>query len=205
MKYDFNKAFPYPVLTDYSDDFMDSAFQASADLTIDDGQVSVESIFQLSEENIIRLIDEKKAAYALLVTCNSTYFRKLFIAEKNEIHETLDNGRLHGKVELRPYVVITKDVLGFHSSNINPEYSDSRFDYPKGAVIALDQPVIYYIDQEDFKVFGSVVRLRADKNCKDDFRYTIEGDHIVISVSPAIKKMIDVSIFDAQKKEFIIL
>ena len=70
MKYDRNKAFPYPVLSGYSDDYTHAAFQASSEIRIDDisKKVVIDVIFDLSEQYISNLIDNGKAVFAIL-TC----------------------------------------------------------------------------------------------------------------------------------------
>ena len=75
MRYDEHKSFPYPVLRDGSEDYVDGAFQATLryGLSEDAQKIRLEATFKTSEASILKLLKAKKATFALLVDARETY------------------------------------------------------------------------------------------------------------------------------------
>lgn len=208
MKYDRNKSFPYPVLSDYSDDYINAAFQASQYLYVDSetGDVVLDVQFMLSEKAIDALVQQGKATYAVLVKCSKTYYRECFFSEGTELEVQIESGVLHGKVELSPYIIATSNLQGFTSPQFNSEYNQAYFDLPAGAVLALNEPDTYYVDQEDLKNIGSVLLLNGTEDQEQGFvSYSIDEDMISIDVSIFDKKRIDAARNETKLKGFILM
>ena len=68
------QSFPYPVLTNLEGpgaDYQDSAFQCSLQFSnsvSEDNTFEIEYIFMLSNEELLNLIEEEKASYAIEIS-----------------------------------------------------------------------------------------------------------------------------------------
>ncbi len=100
MKYDELKMFPYPVLRPESEDYLDSAFQATVryELTKKSSTVSIEARFSCSEDAILELIEGGNAAYSLLVDSRETFFREVITSTEETVRRRFNRGRLKGRV-----------------------------------------------------------------------------------------------------------
>ena len=63
MKFDRQKAFPYPVLRPESDDYLDCDFQATVDFSVDKDKIKANFIYAISSEEIINEIEKGNAEY----------------------------------------------------------------------------------------------------------------------------------------------
>ena len=201
MKFDKYKAFPYPVLRPNSDDYKESEFQATVDFTIVEKAIKAEIRFALSCEEIKNAIDLGVAEYICIVSCRDTYYQKIIKSNNATIDAEFDIGVLRGEVRVDPYVVATKNIPDFISSDINPEFGSGPFNFLEGDVLAQDETQVFYIDRDLFKSVTSVFDLVANKELQDDI-WTVSYDqnHIPIQVSLKLKESIDNARNDPKKR-----
>lgn len=196
MRYDEYKSFPYPVLRDGSEDYVDGAFQATPvySLSKNAEKIKLKTNFITSEPSIKKLLKVKKAKYALLVEARETYFRDLIITHKDHVTKEYSGGRIKGVVTLSPYIVAVGDIANFKSNKFNTEYAGRSFSIKKGDVIALDRPREFYVGQEVFAHIGTVFELvEEDGVAKGEIKLSLDHEKIKIRVSPDQKTMLDVA------------
>ncbi len=191
MKFDKNKAFPYPVLRPYNDDFVDREFQATADFEIEANTVTAEISYALSSEDIAELIKNNQAIYVSVISCRDTYFSVSIQTTEKQIRKEFDNGLFRGQVEIKSYILIIKE-LPLTSKEVHPDFGSGPFQYTKGDVIAQDETAVFYFDRDVFKPVSSVFDLVKREGLSGgswELRY--DQDHVQIEVSPAMKESID--------------
>lgn len=192
MKYDRQKAFPYPVLRPENDDYKDCAFQATVEFTVGKDNIKVNITYALSSNEILNEIEKGSATFTSIIACRDTYYRSVLSSRDKECESTFDIHQLRGEVKVDPYVFVKKNILEFKSADINPEFGSGPFKFFVGDVMAQDEPQIFYIDRDLFKPITSVFDL-VKKDDLTDGEWTIgfEEDHVHIEVGPAMKKAID--------------
>lgn len=191
MKFDKNKAFPYPVLRPYSDDFVDKEFQATSDFTIEGNTVTVEVNYVLSSKDIKKLITEKAAVYVSVIACRDTYFSVSMPSSETHIKRDFENNLLRGEVEIRSYIHIINDV-DFLSSEVHPEFGSEPIKYTVGDIIAQDETQSFYFERDLFKPISSVFDLvKRDTLIGGAWELKFDQDHVHIEVSPSMKESID--------------
>jgi hypothetical protein len=192
MKFDKNKAFPYPVLRPYSDDYIDVEFQATVEFMIGNGKIKVNVGFAISSEEIVNEIENGNAEYVALISCRDTYYQHVLSSEKRLAFAEFDKGELRGEVKVRPYVVVKNKINSFKSQDINPEFGDGPFIFEMGDILAQDETQVFYIDRDLFKPISSVFEL-VKKQEQPDGEWTVgfDEDHVQIELSPKTKELID--------------
>lgn len=206
MRYDENKSFPYPVLREGSEDYVEGAFQTTIKyaLTRDLRKIHLKASFLSSEPAIQKLLKTKKAKYCLLVESRDTYFRDLITTSKTHIEKEFAGAQIKGPVTILPYIVAVKDVKKFTSPNFNPEYSKKSFEIVSGDVLALDQPREFYVGQEVFAHIGTVFELVEEDGLKDgEIKLNLEDEKVQLRVNSDQKKKLDIA--RTQKKNRSIL
>ena len=62
------------------------------------------------------------ASHVSVISCRNTFFEKVLFSKQNYVDVDIDTFALRGKVEIRSYVLATKDVK-VESEKINDEYN----------------------------------------------------------------------------------
>lgn len=191
MKFDKNKAFPYPVLRPHSDDFVDREFQSTADFLIEGKTVKVEVTYALSSKDIKQLIKNKDAVYVSVLACRDTYFSVALPSSETVIAKEFDSGLFKGEVQVRSYIQIVNDIE-FTSNEIHADFGTDPIKYTKADIIAQDETDTFYFDRDLFKPLTSVYDLvKNDKLSGGSWELNFEQDHVQIQVSPDMKESID--------------
>lgn len=192
MKFDKQKAFPYPVLRPHCDDYLDVEFQVSPDFEADGNEITAEITYALSSKEIADEIKKGNAEYAVIISCRDTYFRTFVSSQDKKTEIKFENGELRGEVRVDPYIVVKKEIPTFTSPDINPEFGAGPFKFGAGDILAQDEPYIVYIDRDMFKPVTSVFEL-VKKDGLADGLWTMgfEEDHIQIEVNQKTKATLD--------------
>jgi hypothetical protein len=195
MKFDSQKAFPYPVLRPDVDDYIDGEFQATVDFVGDEeNQVTAAITMALSVPEIQTLIDDDSAEFVTVFACRDTYFRESVRSNRREYQKKFNNGSFRGEVTVYPFVLAKRDIAGFCCADINAEYGTGPFEFKTGEVLALDEPKVVFIDRDLFKPVSSVFELCKEENLKGfEWQLGFDEEKVRIKVSPEAKEKIDVA------------
>lgn len=192
MKFDKQKAFPYPVLRPGSDDYADVEFQVTVEFSIAGSKISASILFANSCDEIEEQIINKNASYVCVFSCRDTYIQQVVETNERSISLEFESGKLRGEVRVDPYVVVKRDINGFISQNINAEFGEGPFTFEVGDVLAQDETQVFYIDRDVFKSITSVFDLVKKDNLGEGlWTINFDDDHIKIEVSPKLKESID--------------
>jgi hypothetical protein len=194
MRFDHQKAFPYPVLRPDIDDYLNAEFQVAVDMagTKDNKKIEAKIAVALSSDEIRREIDKGNAQIAIIFACRDTYYRAAITTQKYELKKSFDSGLFRGEVIIYPFVVAVKPIKNFAAHGINPEFRKSTFSFELGEVLAADVPKVIYIDRELFKPISSIVQLvKQDTLSGFEWRLSFEEDKVQIMLSAEAKEAVD--------------
>ncbi len=192
MRFDSQKAFPYPVLRPHSDDYYQGVFEAIVDVYVDNKGVEVAVQFTLSVDEILDLVREAKASFLLVVSCRDTYFREVLVCNDLIFTQSVDINHLRGEVVVEPYVVANEVIGCFSSQDINLEFGNGPFRFNQGDVIAQDEPKVFYIERDYFRPITSVFDLvKKDDLNTNEWTVSLSQDRVYIEVSGKMKETID--------------
>lgn len=192
MKFDKNKAFPYPVLRPYCDDYVDVEFQTTVEFTVSKDSISVDIAYAVSSDELLEEIENGNAKYISVVSCRDTYFRSVLSSSNSKIASKFDVGSLRGEVRVDPYIVVAKDITAFKSPDINPEFGQESFSFSPGDVLAQDETQVFYVDRDLFKPITSVFELvKNDALSGGAWIVGLDENHVQIEVSAQMKQAID--------------
>lgn len=201
MKFDKYKAFPYPVLRPYSDDYKDVEFQAIVEFLIAKEKITTTIGFAISSVEILNEIAKGNAEFVSIISCRDTYFQSVVSSVDRKIEAVFEIGSLRGEIRVNTYVVVKQEIPSFVSPDINPEFGPGPFKFVEGDILAQDEAQVFYFDREMFKSITSVFDL-VKKDDQSDGIWTIDFDeeHVQIQVSPSMKIAIDEARNDVGKK-----
>src|SRR5262245_23533483 len=115
MRFDHQKAFPYPVLRPDIDDYKNAEFQVAVEITSskDNRKIEASIVAALSSDEIQREIDKGNAAITIIFACRDTYFREAVTTDKSKLKKSFDSGLLRGEVIIYPFVVALKPIQNY--------------------------------------------------------------------------------------------
>lgn len=134
------KMFPYPVLTEFTDDYVNSKFE----VTIEEAQHGYDRCLYfnvtLKNDTLQQLIKDGKASYAYHLECSQTGYRKA-IQTKDKMSEiVISHKDVCGELQICPFIVATEDIHNFSSSSFHPDYAGMSIDVEAGCVLAIANP-----------------------------------------------------------------
>lgn len=192
MKFDRNKAFPYPVLRPHCDDYVDVEFQTTVEFSITKDKITSEISYVLSSQELLDEIEKESAKFVSVVACRDTYFRTVISSKSAKVTADFEVGSLRGEVRVDTYIIAVKDIPTYTSQDINSEFGKDVFEFTLGDVLAQDETQVFYIDRDLFKPVTSVFKLVAVENLSGgEWIVWCEDDHVQIQVSTQMKESID--------------
>lgn len=160
MKFAENKAFPHPVLSKFSDDYIGRDFQAAFKFDAATGAPTLRVRCTLSDEALEQALKSGQAEFAIETHCPQTFLRRIDKSHENEMEINFEKGCLHGHVELNAFVVCTARISKFRSPNFNSEFgANATFDLEPGDVLAMQPPFSYWWDMEQIRPIGTIFEL----------------------------------------------
>ncbi|MGR4001491.1 MAG: hypothetical protein OD811_06890 [Alphaproteobacteria bacterium] len=214
MRYDPRKCFGYPVLRSIPHDFHAGGgdyrgviFQVDINASIvikeDPVKFFIEYRINFSLEAFRNKIATGEIGCFLRVECPDTYWA---ITEEVPDSGTLSirADDLRGKVHVSGFI-LAKKKSEIISDRINPEFGSDRFTVESGQVLALSEPITYYIDKDNIRSIRSMFEFRASDDLRTgEFHVDLYDDYILIrsnkeqeqKLKNAIKGKNGQSIFD---------
>lgn len=162
MKFDPGKTYPHPVLRPESSDYPRAEFQVEVEFrkirNSTESKVDVE--FSLSDADLSRLVAQGYAQYVLVIRCPKTHFRFSEATAKSEFTVRLAAGSCFGRTEFSPFLVAVRRLPKLRATGWHEEYADlPPVDIEPGAVLAVDTPKEYSVDNAEEAPIGSIFEL----------------------------------------------
>lgn len=144
------KAFPYPVLSTFSNDYIgEASVDLDAAARILDGylqRVAIDYTIAIGSRWMDEFILDGHADVLLDVYCRSTLHRESHRLSTLSGHLEFDEGTLVGSVELSVLVVAREEIEDFRPEGINPEFGAETFSVSKGDMIGIGPTVTIDLD-----------------------------------------------------------
>lgn len=182
MKFSDSMRFPYPILSEITDDY--SVGQFGCEYIIEEqknGALVLTSNITIDESpKIVELIQQGKVAVGYYIMCRDTYYDVLQPAILGHHSVTIPEGTLFGTVKLRPVAWTTQDNVDLSASTLDPEFSIQPL-VSKGSIVALDNEHRFSMDPKKYQSVGSVFELVSNDTAEPGiFEVDTENSRIKI-------------------------
>lgn len=180
-----NLAYPYPVLTAYSDDVQPALIAQNVqvgEMQIINNDYVLPLTLILEDPKLLQLIAEGKAEYMFDVNCPASLYRRCINSDNNEVKIDFPFKRVSGVAKIRPYV-IAKTAFTYQNPTFHPDYDNESFEIEEGDVLAIFNEITYdfEINYNQLKAFSSIMFIRkAEDENEKDIRYLMDEPKIVI-------------------------
>jgi hypothetical protein len=136
------RAYPHPVLSHWGDDVMNSTFQGVVSGKGAKNTYVFDAAFRTNNAELLTLIEQKKATYAVHVECVSTRYRNLFSSSAEKFSFEIGAGLIDGRVDVCSLVLASKPIDKYKNTNFHPDYGKSTFRVSNGDTLAVAQDQI---------------------------------------------------------------
>lgn len=163
-----NRLTPYPILNDFGDDYIDSSFTVRYEVTPQFTEVYGKLVFKLKNEDIQKLIDDRKAEYMAHIECPVTCYRTVISSSEPEMEFKIESLLVAKVIEIRTFIVLKTDVDDFFSSKFHPDYIGLKFDLKSHQIIAIGTAMNFDVqnDEKDLDSLPSILQIVKSKNKK---------------------------------------
>lgn len=180
-----NKLTPYPILSLYNDDYLNSSFEVDINVECKFNELLVDAKFKLNNSDLKQLILDGLAVYTLHIECPMTSFRKKYDTDQTELSFKIATDNLKEKVEICSYIVACDDILNYSNKNFHSDYDGVCFNIEKGNILAIGtgKDVTIIKNNDDLENLPSIIKICPMKDLKkgtisvdtDDSNYILVG------------------------------
>lgn len=158
------KHYPYPVLTQSGDDYVDSAFDVDVMVSRSAESVTLSFLPSLNNQDLRDRILHGEAKIVCHVEAPLTVFRNIYELAlpdnegANPEERVVSSSIISGRVSFCPFIVASKDLKGYINSKFNSDYAGHSFDIEIGSVLAEGTQKVVFVEtaKEDLAFTPSV-------------------------------------------------
>lgn len=132
-----HKLYPYPVLSYFSDDYINSTFTSKLEVEKKDTEIILNLRAITNDQQLLKLIDEDKAEYLFHIECSSTSYRNVVPSKESRKQIIISEELLNNKVNVCFFIVAKKNISNYTNQNFNSDYENIDFEIEKGNILAI--------------------------------------------------------------------
>lgn len=142
------KLYPYPVLSYYSDDYVDSNFDTVITPVRDGYNIRIDFLAEVNNAGISDLLVSGKAKIIYHLECAQTGYRVAVSTSKYELSHVIVNKMISGRLQVCPFIVAQTEIAEYVNPNFHEDYRGFKFTIEEGCVMAVGKQVNINIDKE---------------------------------------------------------
>lgn len=159
------RQFPHPVLSFFSDDFIDCEYQCAVKTSTTGTTFNFDVVAITSSKDLNHLLSNGKACHAIHVDCSSTRYREAFKSNMKKFSFHVDSKYINGRVQVSRFIVAEQDIPEYSNTNFHGDYNGVSFNIKKGDILALNETFTFDADKEidPLKSIPSIFSVRVNK------------------------------------------
>jgi predicted ribonuclease YlaK len=134
------KYYPYPVLSEYSDDYLTSKFKVDVKVEMDGYDIGLRFNANLENDELENLLEKKEVLITYHLECTKTGFRKALTTTSKELNHLISNKDINGRLQICSFIVAAKDFNGYVNNDFHQDYTGVKFQIEAGCIMAVDDP-----------------------------------------------------------------
>ena len=180
--------YPYPILLEDTIDYKTSKISARYLYRSSKNSHNIKIECEINNEEIKKLIEDKKACYAVQVESPNAMYRKMFEFYNNdEINITIENDEVIDYLDIGIAIIAKENIENYQNEDFVDAYNNIKMKVSKNEVLAVCQNVrqIITLNDEILKEVHSIFNLKKDDNI-NYVTYDPNYDRILITVPKEI-------------------
>ena len=131
-----NRLFPYPVLSDDFDDYIEGRFSVDVDVEYGINEITLSFSINLENAGIQKLVNRGEAYFAIHIECSKTAYRKMLITSQKRVVFHVAATRINGDITLLGLVIAKRDIAYYKNEKLNSDYQGVDIFIPRAGIIA---------------------------------------------------------------------
>ena len=176
--------YPYPILLENTVDYKNSIIKARYLYQGIKNGHNIKIECQINNDEIKRLIHNKKVCYAVQIESPNAMYRKMFeFYDEDEINITLKNEEVIDYIDIGLALLVKEDIENYYNEDFVDAYKGIKMKISKNEVLAVCQSVrkIIILNDEILKEVHSIFNMQKDKTI-ENITYDPNYDRILIKV-----------------------
>ena len=143
-----NRLYPYPVLRQSTGDYVHSTFKCNISPVISPEECLLQFDLSCTNKQILQMISDGKASYAVHIECKYTYYRELKPSPFAQFSVKIDSRKVDREIEICPVIVANEDIIGYTNSDLDDVYIGEKIIIQAGNPIAIGNQLTIDICKE---------------------------------------------------------
>lgn len=202
------KAFPYPVLAEFNDDFIgDTKFDSHIEFVAKNpGEqiVEIQYILFNNSDWLDEYVLDGKARIVFDVDCRSTFYREYIQVHQLDGTLTFNKGELYGVVEVTPLILATEQDEAYRPEGVHPEFGSASFQVREGDILAIGSTHTASISFER-NVRGGSTTINFSNDLEDLYKFEYSGNRIIIHAGSNLRNLIQQMKGDSKKTPYLFM
>lgn len=180
-----HRLYPYPVLSDMTNDYINSSFSMNLEVTQGMKEICFSISLCLENEEIKQLIADDFAEYVIHIECSYTAYRTVIKTNETEIKKIIPEHKLNGKVAICAFIVAKKEMPKYYNNLFNEDYGNMSFSLNRGNIIGIGGQVNIEITKEveELSKIPSIFTIcRCAEDVDESMKFDITGEKITITL-----------------------
>lgn len=182
MKVRNSRLYPYPILSNSNDDYIDNVFLIHREFFHDEEKAIFKCKTVIHNELIIKMINEGKMFICFHIECPSTKYREIFKSTNlNDFEVVLPTSYLNDVVETIGFLIASEKIEKYTNDNFNNFFAGREYTIDKFLTLGFTDTVEFTINKK-INSDGDIpsiflVNITEEQN---EMSYDLTGDQIVI-------------------------
>ena len=180
-----SKLYPYPVLSDGTDDYTGSSFSFSLEVNKGPCELIFSVIMELNDSVLQEKIHNNEAQFLIHIECPYTAYREALCFTENNYERHILEKNLNGNVSVCGFIIAKNDIKDYSNPAFNSDYCELTFDIEKGGILAVggQYNITVTKDTEELAKIPSIFTIcRCASDNDDSMKIDIDGDKIAINL-----------------------
>lgn len=144
-----DKIFPYPIIKNYNDDYIESVFNSKIEYKEKDNLLILDIDIEIKDDKLIKLFNENVISLLVHLEESRTMFRESYKFNKLSNTISVNKDFIKNKVEVIIFLVTNEKIENYTSKNLSEWYAGAKFDLTKHLVIGYGGSFEINITKED--------------------------------------------------------
>lgn len=176
-------SYPYPVLSDFNDDYIDSELIVEYNTQEQFGELKISAEFLLKNQGLTELIKNGDALFMLHLECPQTSYRKIYTSKEREFNESIKISELRGKIFLHSYIVANKEIKDYRNTLWSEWYKGINVRFEKGSFMGIGNASEITLHDENIEFMDLPSIIDIHKGLKKEYmEVELHASNIIITL-----------------------
>lgn len=176
--------FPYPVLADFSNDFIHCSYDTDVTYTINQSQFLLTIKHSLNNIELAKLISDGDAKFSTHIECSRTQLRMLDTTDKLVETVSIDASKIEKEIEVCTFIIANNSIPSYKNDLFHSDYEEYNINLNKGDILAIGNDYNIVIEKEKVTDSESIIQLVINGDVKaEPFSMLYNSDKIVVKLN----------------------